>query len=344
MIVKAPVLVALLMNLMSMGVSYAIYDRMTRAQRSSLEKLAETYLDGVSTALIPHVILRDSWEVFDTLDRAQGRYASVKAVYSVVFLTDGTVLAASDPGRFPLGSGMPDPLRQSFDLDRLLQISETEGVARVWRPLMKGDQPLGSLFAELDISYLLQERRRVLMTLFSWAFFLTVSFVLIGYLVVRRMVQPIDMLSHFVEGVRHGWDEGVPDSMMDDRTEFGLLFRRLNAMKGAIEERAELASKLAEEEKLALIGKLASSMAHEVNNPLGGMRNTIDTLRKHGDDVDARMQSLDLLERGLEGIANVTRATLATYKGGPVLNVSRFVILRICSFSFNISCDKSNCG
>lgn len=316
MIIKAPLVVALLMSLMSMGVSYMIYDRMTRSQQGALEKMAETYMDGVSAALMPHVIRRDSWEVFDTLDRAQEHYASVKSIYTVVALTDGEILASSNPERFPLASQLPVALRAPFVNGQHLHINAGEGVAWVWRPLVEADQPVGDLFAELDISHLLQERQRVLVTLFSGAFLLTVVFVLIGYLAVHRMLHPLDLLSRYVESIRHGRNEPLPPGMLNEKTEFGTLFRRFDAMKIAILERADLAAKLAEEEKLALIGKLASSMAHEVNNPLGGMRNAIDTIRKHGDEETVRTRSLDLLERGLEGIANVTRATLVTYKGG----------------------------
>jgi len=316
MIVKAPMVVALLMSLMSAVVSYLIYDRMTASQQTTLNQLAEAYLDGVSTALMPHVLRHDTWEVFDTLDRAKDQYAAVKAVYTVVALTNGTVLASSDPVRFPVSSDLPMELRVPFVDGHKLHIDEGLGVAWVWRPLGEAGWPVGDLFAELNISHLLAERRRVLVALLLGAFFLTVTFVFIGYISVRRMVRPIDLLSRFVEGVRHGRDEPLPPNMINNRTEFGLLFRRFDAMKESIQERSELAERLAEEEKLALIGKLASSMAHEVNNPLGGMRNAIDTIRKHGGNEVARNRSLDLLGRGLDGIANVTRATLVTYKGG----------------------------
>ena len=47
-----------------------------------------------------------------------------------------------------------------------------------------------------------------------------------------------------------------------------------------------------------MLGKLASGMAHEVNNPLGGLFNALDTLRKHGRNDTIRRRSLDLLSGG----------------------------------------------
>src|SRR5262249_59318130 len=98
-------------------------------------------------------------------------------------------------------------------------------------------------------------------------------------------------------------------------SEFGQLFDRFNAMARAFSERQTLAAHLAEQEKFAMLGRLASGMAHEVNNPLGGMLNAIDTIQAHGHDPAALQKPLDFLKRGLAGIRNVVHATLVTYKG-----------------------------
>ena len=85
-------------------------------------------------------------------------------------------------------------------------------------------------------------------------------------------------------------------------------------MARALNEREELASRLANQEKYAVLGKLASGMAHEVNNPLGGLFNAVDTLRRHGDDAKVREATLNLLERGLTHVRNVVGSTLVTYR------------------------------
>ena len=55
-------------------------------------------------------------------------------------------------------------------------------------------------------------------------------------------------------------------------------------------------------------------MAHEINNPLGGLFNALDTLKEHGERSEVRRRTIGLIERGLRGIRDVVRTALVTYR------------------------------
>jgi signal transduction histidine kinase len=324
LIFKVPLLVATLMIAVALVISNIVLDRLAHDQKTNLAQLAGAYLDGLSTALLPYVQRKDIWESFDVLDRARNRYQGLNTRYSLVTLADGSVLAASDPHRFPTGTRLTDDVSARLGGGAELILDEDKGLAWVQRALRQEDVMLGTVVAEIDIQDLLAVRREVLLTLLLANAGLALLFAAIGYFAVRRMVRPVSLLTRHVDLVREGKVEPIPPQhVREAQTEFGRLFNSFNAMAAALREREELAARLAQEEKVALLGRLASGLAHEVNNPLGGMLNLVDTLRKHGGDESVRHRALDLLERGIRGIGNVVRATLVTYKGAPADRLAR---------------------
>jgi signal transduction histidine kinase len=312
---QVPVVVALLMIAISTVVTVRALSRLEASQQRNLEVLSSAYLDGLSASIGPAVVREDVWEVFDALDRSRERYKGLNVQWVTVTNADNQTIASSMPSSFPPLKPMATNALALFKQGKDVEVSDHLAEARMTRPLLYQDQIIGHIYALADISGLVAERSAVLRELVVANALLTLLLVVFGALFVRRMLEPVGVLSRYFNQGRQGRMTPIPSEMVERQSrEFHDLFDRYNAMASAVNEREQLAAELAEEEKLASVGRLASGMAHEINNPLGGMFNALDSLRRHGAREDVRATSIRLLEQGLSGIRDLVRSTLTSYR------------------------------
>jgi hypothetical protein len=260
-VIKVPVLVALLMVAISVVLTNQVLERLAESQARHFRELTAAYLDGLSSSVIPAVLRDDSWETFDHLDRSRSLYRGLTVVETVVVGADGMVLAASNPKAVATFTPIPTAMTERFEEGSDSWLDQTGERAGVRRVLVHQHRPIGAIYAEFDVGTLFKERRAVLWTLVVTNAVITLLVGIVGFLAVRRLLRPVHVLTRHVSRGVAGPLPSVPESQLEpERSEFGRLFRHYNAMVRAWNEREALAARIAEEERLASLGRLASGM------------------------------------------------------------------------------------
>ncbi|MFN4128999.1 MAG: sensor histidine kinase, partial [Paracoccaceae bacterium] len=228
---------------------------------------------------------------------------------TVVADDTGRVIAASDPLRAPVDSdaGLLAQGAQPIDAIRL---SGGEDHIRVAAKLDYQGRNVGLIISELNVADLVAERGKAGLYLLAGNAVATLILAFGGYLAMRQMLKPVARLAGHM-GRMEGTLEPIPaDDVPRGDTELARLFQTYNAMSGAVQAKAEAERRLAERERFVSLGRLSSSLAHEINNPLGGLLNATDTIRTYADRPQVVRDAADLLNRGLRHLRDVARATL----------------------------------
>jgi signal transduction histidine kinase len=312
---RVPLIVTLFMMAVSIFASERVLGRLIETQMRQVQTLADVYLDGLALALVDSIIREDVWQVFDVLDRSRQRPRDIRPAETIVAAADGFVIASSDPVNIPSQTRVPASyVERLAESGRVVVVEQVEK-AYVRRDVLYENLRIGSIYAALDIAPLLAERREVLWTLILTNVALTLLLAGAAWLIVGRMMRPVRIVTDYLERSHSGQVSPIPEDLVAGAgSEHRRTYTAFNRLAAAVSEREALGAQLAEEERLASLGRLASGMAHEINNPLGGLFNAIDTLKRHGADVSVRNATIDLIERGLKGIRDVVRAALMSYR------------------------------
>ncbi|MGE8943968.1 sensor histidine kinase [Leptospira interrogans] len=287
---------------------------MSKQSDRQVEVLGQVYLDGLLAALLPFVTDDDHSNTQQVFRRALEFHQGV-VDRRLIFL-DSDRRPVADVAR----EGSPD------DPTIPTQVGMTpSGLVRtdndyiwIWRELEHSGQHYGIVAANLDVSSLEGGRGllRVALLLFDLAF----SFVcaVIGFFMVQRIQKPVTLIARRLYEAVSGSPKPISETDMPrSDPEAVRMFHAFNAMAHAAREREKLLAHIAEQEREAILGRIIATLAHEIRNPLGGMRTAISTLKRFGDRPATREEAVGFLDRGVHTLEEVVSATLASHRAPP---------------------------
>ena len=129
---------------------------------------------------------------------------------------------------------------------------------------------------------------------------------------VRRLKQVIGLANHTLLLARDGREYAIDDSAAPIMSSSGKMIGVVLVFRDVTEER-RIQGALVASEKLAVAGRLAASIAHEIHNPLDSVAN-LHFLLEQEDDPQRRGEFLRLAQQELGRTMQISRTMLSLYR------------------------------
>lgn len=205
-----------------------------------------------------------------------------------------------------LSSGGKEGIKESVDYRNVPVLSAYRHIPILnWGLVAKQD--LTEAFAPVEK---LKDRAIVLI------FFCITVVIAIGISFTNRITQPILQLAQGAKAIASGnLDHRIS---ITSENEVGLLAREFNHMAAKLKESytnleqkvEERTAQLLRAERLAAVGELAAEVAHEINNPLGGLQNFASMIESEPGNVSQTKKYAALMLEGLKRVEMIVKRLL----------------------------------
>lgn len=311
----------------ALGITVALLVRDYEDMRASLESHAKSLGSVLANTLVTPVLHDDLWRAFEILRSAEdagGESLELHAQLTLVLDAEQRIFISSRPREHPVGgqlaehggplAGLAGAMAREPALRQQVFEPERGSYYFVISPLLAdgvllGHVALGYSKALFLPRYLDMVLRAGAITLLALILILPVSWIW-----ARRTAQPLVDLAGAMETLPDRPDTSAANTLPTSRDEIGRLAEAFRRMVAELKRKQELEQQMIASERLAAVGRLSAGIAHEINNPLGGMLTAITTYQRHGSADPLALQTLSLLERGLSHIRNTVEALLVETK------------------------------
>lgn len=313
--IRLPIIAATMIFFVAVASTQTAMYFMGRQADRQVETFGQIYLDGLSASLLPHVSRNDDGSISATLERALMFHEGI--VDRRLTFIDGVTGTAIEAIRPEAGNDEPAPVTMPAGGNGFSR--SDDGTIWIWRELTGSDgKSLGTVLANLDISSFEDERSSIRWLLLLADLVFSGACAVIGFFMVRRMQRPIATVAQHLYDAALGMPRPIAlQEIPGNDAQAERMMHAFNAMAHSASERESLLTHLADQQREADLGRLTATIAHEVRNPLGGMRTAISTLKRFGDRDEPRGEAVEFLERGILALEHVVDATLENYRARP---------------------------
>ncbi len=294
--------------------SYVSAETLTRLQQISNSLAQSTRLS----------IQRD--ELWDLHQQIQSVIRADTETQILILTGTGQLLVASDSIKYPVMSdpvSIPVPIRELSEMALSAQAAkkqftlgaEPDGIvyAAATAVLSEDGDAVGTVIVYSSQYAVVPKLRDLLWKVIAYGG-LALAFVFpIGWWLGRTLVKPLNTLRGAMQSLPSQSNELDRRllSISNGNDEIGQLAAQFISMHREILRSQDLEDQIQVAERMALTGRIASALAHEVNNPLGGMMNVISNLRMKGISDPFVEKTTNLLERGLKQISESIAALMS---------------------------------
>lgn len=321
---KIPVRGTALILITSAAITGALIFRAYDDLKQDLLANAEGLASVMALTLVPAMLKDDVWHVFEIVRTPYSielaEHPSLQAESIVVLNSAFQVYVSSDPKLFkmftPLTAAIPgfalleQQLKIStFNETQILDLPRTEYLY-VTTPIISDNVRLGTLILNYPREsftprFVRFAERAAVATLFVLAALLPLS-----WYWGARLAAPLIKLAGCLARIGREAPENLHCELYESKDEIGQVGTGFKSMLKELKIKQELEHQMIAAERLAAVGQLTSSIAHEINNPLGGMLNAISTQKRYGHNDSMSEKTLSMLERGLLQIKDTVSALL----------------------------------
>ncbi len=326
---KTPLRISALVVITAVLLTATLVVRERDELRRDLIGHSENVARVLAKTLIEPMAHDDAWRAFEIINTpfqpTPGEADSQAAEIVLVLDAQHRVYVSTRPPDYPM---LSDPARIDPEYATLQQavadlptaqptamLSPKSNKLYMVAPIVADDVRIGTLVMGYPGSIFTQRflglmQRAGLVTAFVLAVLLPA-----GWYFGRRIARPLVDLAGAMGkvGPQLPQDlEYVPSPTRGD--EIGRLGREFQRMLSELRDKEALEKQMVASDRLAAIGRLTAGIAHEINNPLGGMLNAISTFKRHGPTDPLTARTLSLVERGLLQIKETVAALLVEAK------------------------------